>query len=319
MSRIHRLLAALLCSLLCGACHHEIAGPPVQTQNPPRAVTGWVAYTQYDSTIQTVVIWKARLDGTGARSLHIVGTYPRWNPRGSQVLYYWDRYYVDIAAIWLADSSGQNQHAFWETHGTLAEWNPSGTAVMVDGRPVTLSGTCPLVACNPTQFFAGESLHVRSGGYAQWYVDDTHVVAAGYPELPDYTDCTQHYDWYVLNAGTGRVESRLTSAGYRSCLDLLEQVSPDGRYALTLDIAADGSRRVMVLDIVKGTSRFLTAGPHDDYARWGSDSRTVVFLRADPTVREACWIMRTELDQPGMEVKVLDHTVWPEGLDIHLD
>lgn len=303
------LLALGLINVTCG---DNFARPPA-----PSSVNGWVAYCVYDSVIPA--IWKIRLDGTGARRLGVRGWNCRWDPQGARlsfanrVGFQWH--------VFISDSSGAHLLDTGVSASDFSAWSPDGRNVLAggllrDAETGEQLGPPP----TPPQVFDGDSVYPAYPW--EFTRDDRHVVVKGFNHHPGGADsCRLRYDYYVTDIHSGAIVERLTKTRYTDCTDSVLAVSPNGRKILMR--CGFGALRITlaVLDVETQQLVGVTSGRVDFAGRWGSDNRSIVFIRLrEPAGRhETHSLLYTSLDSLGHERMILDQDVELKGFDVHLD
>ncbi|HVP39292.1 MAG TPA: hypothetical protein VMS93_08940 [Candidatus Saccharimonadales bacterium] len=286
-----------------------------------------MVYSARDSSLGSAILWTVRLDGTQAHSLRTRGESCRWNPQGSRVAFI-DFTKVPIHA-YVMDSSGRDLldlgptrvgSPSWNPEAGSPSWSPDGRRLLIQGLLYD-AGTGESLGAPPLrpQVFEGDSVYPASPG--GWVWDDRHVVVQGYEHLPDSRNhCVLHYDYYVTHIPSGAIVKRLTRARY-TCEDSVLAVSPDGRRILIRLGAGAKPAALGVLDVATQQLMAVTGGPNDWSARWGSDSRSIVFLRmmAAPNVHVTDVLFYTSLDSLGHERRIIDPNSEVKGFDVHLD
>jgi len=318
-------LAAIVATLLALgslSCSKSVIVP-----SAPLGLQGWITYVMPDSSAppggaleQQGTIWVARLDGTRARSLGVTGMCPSWNPAGTAVAY---RYYrslgdpvpfVDAGVINPSTGQRASWHVSWPMYGTRpAEWRFDGRQIAAGGSVLTPPAWAWSGASSGRELFgpAGASTLLHPV-LLQWAGDSLHFLA----RAPNAPTLPLTYDYYIVECDFAgcHVVTRLTSEQYADTQDPLFVLSPDGSKLL----GADGS--VFAFDLkahtVPLTRINITSGPMDLLPRWGSDSRTIVFLRREGT---QYFLYRTSLDSLGITRKILNQPASWGGVDIHLD
>ena len=282
-------------------------------------INGWVAYCAPDSGSSSPMIRKIRLDGTGARRLSLRGWSCQWDPQGRR-LSFADRVGFQFH-IFITDSGGSGRIDLGRTNNTVSSWSLDGRQVLSDGmlRDAT-SGELLGWPPTPPQVFEGDSVYPA---YPQEFVwDSGHVVVKGFDHHPGGQDsCRLHYDYYISDVHNGALVERLTKTRYVDCSDSVLCVSPDGRKILIRCGFASPRITVGVMDV--GTQQVIkvTSGRVDPLAQWGSDNRSIVFMKElDPPQRVDTYsLFYTSLDSLGRERRILDGYYVMRGFDVHLD
>ena len=317
------ILRALL-ALGLVSCAGRLSQPTAPVALKP--ISGWVIFASWPGDAGGPV-YKARLDGTGVRSLNLIATYLKWDPSGG-------RFAARLAwtggpspNVAIMDSSGRQLHTFVQ-EGLSFDWRPEGPRLLSGNSVVDISKPLfpvPVRYYPPfhPQSFEGDS--VVGGDMLEWAGDTAHIFVRGYgPYVPgdDFL-----YDFYIINAETGRIESRLTHSHY-----ILPGTSPDSSmgpfYRLSPDhrmLLGGRSRHfVEVLDVATQMTRRVTTQFDDCCGHWAPDNRTIYFLRRDPASGERGYITRwllyrTSLDSLGVEHKVMDKEIYDSYYDIHFE
>ncbi|HVP39293.1 MAG TPA: hypothetical protein VMS93_08945 [Candidatus Saccharimonadales bacterium] len=286
---------------VCISCASRIESPP-----PNKPASGWIVYSVADSGS----LWNVRLDGSGARCLGVTGISPSWNPSASEVSYFLDAAMPgDPYHSYLLDQTGAARPFLTAAFCSPIEWRPDGREVIADGQIYTAAGDRVAFAVASPQVVAGDT--VFFGQLYQWAGDTLQALMTGFEHAPGSRPASSNpYDYYLVNVHGGTITARLSHGHYTMGSvrgQLAGVLSPDRRQLMT----PTGSG-IVILNTVTQHETWLTQ-QQATWARWGSDSKTVVFIDG------GFQLCRASLDSVGVTRTVTSRRVRTMSADIHLD
>jgi hypothetical protein len=269
-------------SMVVASARTTIAPPVLAT------VTGWVAFTHYDSTAHATLLYKIRLDGTSLTSLslnpekYVSAMNPRWSPDGTRIVFE-ESIGPDEQHLAMVDSSGHNKQLLNAIGSYVAapSWSPDGNRIAYWPNTVgDLDGRTNRIPIYPSQLvdyqvFQGDTVYI--GNAPQWATDELHVYLTGMVGYP-LTD-THHFNRFEIfevDIQSGLITKRLThnllnETGY--------QMSPDGTQFLIPFVDSAGNHRIGLMALTDSFPTPITSGPQDSWPRWARDGRTFVYLK----------------------------------------
>ena len=286
-------------------------------------------YVTYDETVERILLYRCRLDGSGKlllnpENLEPIDPYneipgqgyisdPRWGPDGKRIVFTSTIAPGDYKLV-IMNENGTNKRFLFK-QGSNPEWNPKGVRLLFHYR--ILGAALPAIIDTlgnwqflnyPYEYLTFNGKNISSPDFSTWTPDGSYIYLSG------ILDTEREIFTYDYN--TAEVISKITNN--ITGLEGNFIISPDGNKL----ICAKGGWPSWELYHMNLSDTVLTqiTTEHSIRYRWSNDSKFIVYLKQEGGGEiNTCKIYIIDPEQPFNEQKLFDFGVIESAPDLFFE